>query len=78
MESCMKKFGKFLFGAMLGGFLGSTLVLLFAPESGEKTREAFRYRFSSFTAQIKDAINERKAELQEELEQYKTGKEESV
>ena len=68
----MKRIGKFLFGAMLGGFLGTVLILLFAPESGDTTREALKYRFSSFTSQIKDAINERKAELEKEVEQYRS------
>lgn len=67
----MKKFGKFLFGAMLGGFLGSVLILLFAPESGDTTREAFKIRFEEFASQIKKAIQERRDELQKEIEGYK-------
>jgi len=68
----MKRFGKFLFGAMLGGFLGSVAILLFAPESGEETREALKYRFEGFAKQIKDAVNERREQLQQEIEAYKT------
>jgi len=68
----MSKFGKFLFGAVLGGFLGSAIVLLFAPESGDETRDALKIRFEGFASQIKDAINERREELQKEIENYKT------
>ena len=66
----MKKLSRFIFGALLGGFFGSALILLFTPESGEKTREAFQYRFSGLADQIKDAINSRKEELLEEIEKY--------
>lgn len=67
----MKKFGRFLFGALLGGFLGSVIVLLYAPENGEETREALRYRLEGFTNQIKEAANERRAQLRKEIEEYK-------
>jgi gas vesicle protein len=71
MELFMKKFERFLFGALLGGFFGSVIVLLFAPENGEETREALRYRFEGFTSQIKEAVSERRAQLLKEIEEYK-------
>jgi len=67
----MKRFGKFLFGAMLGGFLGSMIVLFYAPESGSETREALRYRIEGFVNQIKDAVKERRQQILEEIETYK-------
>ena len=67
----MKRLGKFVFGAVLGGLLGSLLVLLYAPESGNETREALRYRFDGFVNQIKDAVEERRHQLQQEIEKYK-------
>ncbi len=68
----MRKFSRFLFGAMLGGFLGGAAVLLLAPESGADTREALRYRFEKFSDQIKTAVEERRAQLRQEIEKYKT------
>ena len=67
----MKRMGKFIFGAMLGGFIGSVLVLLYAPESGEQTREALCYRFNGFISQIKDAADQRREQLLREIEVYK-------
>jgi len=67
----MKRFGKFLFGAILGGFFGSVLVLLYAPESGTETREALRYRFDGFIKQIKDAVDARRQQMLQEIEKYK-------
>ena len=67
----MKKFGKFLFGAMLGGFLGSIIVLLYAPESGDETRQALRYRCEGFFTQIKDAVDQRREQILYEIEDYK-------
>jgi gas vesicle protein len=63
--------GKFLFGAMLGGVIGSVLILLYAPESGDQTREALKYRFNDFVSQIKDAVDQRREQLLREIEAYK-------
>jgi len=67
----MKRIGRFLFGAMLGGFLGSIIVLLYAPESGGETREALRYRMEGFVSQIKAAVDQRREQLLREIETYK-------
>lgn len=67
----MRKLGKFIFGAFLGAFIGSSIVILFTPESGEDTREAIGIRFGHLAEQIKEAIAARKAELLEEIEKYK-------
>ena len=68
----MKRLFKFTFGAFLGAFLGGTLMLLFAPESGEFTREAIQERFKSLSGQIQDAVRSRQEELQKEFEKYKS------
>ena len=67
----MRRIGKFLFGAMLGGVIGSVLILLYAPESGDQTREALKYRFNDFVSQIKDAVDQRREQLLREIEAYK-------
>jgi len=67
----MNKIKKFVFGAMIGGFVGSAIVILLAPESGEETRTAFSLRLENLVKQIGMAIDERKKELNKEFENYK-------
>jgi len=68
----MKRLLKFTFGAFLGAFLGGTLMLLFAPESGEFTREAILERFKSLSNQVQDAVRSRQEELLNEFEKYRS------
>ncbi|HHE40923.1 MAG TPA: YtxH domain-containing protein [Candidatus Cloacimonetes bacterium] len=62
---------KFVFGAILGGILGSAIVLLYAPASGEESRLAIREKFSKYTEQLQTAVQEKREELKRELESYK-------
>ena len=68
----MKKFSKFIFGAIIGALLGSSIVILLAPESGDETRAALLSRFNTLVNQVEEAISERKAELLKEIEKYKS------
>jgi gas vesicle protein len=47
-------FGAFLFGILLGGIVGAALGLLFAPQSGEETREMIRDK----GIEIRDKVEE--------------------
>lgn len=67
----MKRFSRFVFGALIGAFIGSSIVILLAPESGEKTRAALSSRINNLSKQIGIAIAERKAEMLKEIENYK-------
>jgi len=67
----MKRFGRFVFGALIGAFIGSSIVILLAPESGEETRVALTSRINNLAKQIGTAVAERKSELLEEIENYK-------
>ncbi len=67
----MKRFSRFVFGALIGAFIGSSIVILLAPESGEKTRAALSSRINNLSKQIGIAISERKAEMLKEIENYK-------
>jgi len=67
----MKKISRFIFGALIGAFIGSSIVILLAPESGEETREALSSRINNLAKQISIAVAERKAELLKEIENNK-------
>ena len=67
----MKRFGRFVFGALIGAFIGSSIVIMLAPESGEKTRAALASRINNLAQQISTAAAARKAELLKEIENYK-------
>lgn len=67
----MKRFSRFIFGAFIGAFIGSSIVLLLAPESGDETRAALSSRINNLANQINTAVAERKAELLKEIENYK-------
>lgn len=47
-------FGAFLFGILLGGLVGAAAGLLFAPQSGEETRERIREK----GIEIRDKVEE--------------------
>lgn len=68
----MKKAFRFILGAIMGGMLGSTIVLLFAPGSGDETRTAIQQRISELRVQLQNAMDERRAVLEEEIEKLKT------
>jgi gas vesicle protein len=67
----MKRFSRFIFGALIGAFIGSSIVVLLAPESGEETRAALSFRVNNLVKQISTAAAERKVELLKEIENYK-------
>ena len=67
----MRRISRFIAGVVLGAFTGGIIVTLFAPESGEVTREAIALRVENLTKQINNAISERREELHREIENYK-------
>ena len=67
----MKRLFRFIFGALIGAFIGSSIIILLAPESGENTRAALSSRIDSLLEQIHTAVADRKAELLKEVENYK-------
>jgi gas vesicle protein len=69
----MRKFGNLVLGAMLGGLVGSALALLFAPASGEKTREDIEAYFKNLQEEVGRAAYEKRAELEAQLRKLRTG-----
>ncbi|MCB2213760.1 YtxH domain-containing protein [bacterium] len=70
----MKKFGSALLGAVIGGIVGSAAVLLFAPASGEQTRQEIGNYFENLKDEVQRAADEKRAELENQLEQLRSGK----
>jgi gas vesicle protein len=64
----MKRVLNFFLGALVGGFAGATLALLFAPASGEEVRAQINDRTQAFATEIRQASNTKRIELQERLE----------
>ena len=64
----MRKVLGFFIGATIGGMVGATLALLFAPASGKEVRSQINERTMAFAADIRQAANTKRIELQERLE----------
>jgi len=68
----MRRTMSFLIGAAIGGFFGAAAALLFAPLSGRDLRIQISDRTQAFAADIRQAANTRRIELQERLEVLRT------
>ena len=64
----MRKTISFFVGVVMGGLVGATVALLFAPESGSELRDQIRDRAESLTGEIRQAVGDRRIELQDRLE----------
>jgi gas vesicle protein len=64
----MRKTLGFLIGAIVGGLVGATLALLFAPESGNELRAQIRDRAQTFGTEVRQAAATKRIELQERLD----------
>ena len=67
----MKSTMRFISGAIFGAMLGSLVVLLLTPESGEETRLVICAKVKNLHQQILAAADEKKALLEAELEHFK-------
>lgn len=69
----MRKFGSFMLGAMLGGLISSSLVILLTPESGEDVRQNIEARFKQIIDEVNRAADEKRAELEDQLRTLRSG-----
>jgi gas vesicle protein len=67
----MRRMFGLLIGIITGALVGSVLALLMAPESGEKMRGEIRERGSAFLADVRQAADSRRIELQSRLEELR-------
>lgn len=63
----MRRIFSFLSGALLGGFVGASLALLFAPISGDELRLQVQSQAARIQGEVKKAAAERRKELEEQL-----------
>lgn len=66
----MRKAVAFISGAVLGGILGAVTALLLAPYSGEELRSVIQKRVEHIQIEIKEAAQQKRAELEEQLEEF--------
>ena len=69
----MRKFGSFVFGAMLGGIIGSSLAILLAPASGDEMRRRIEDYFKHIQDEVNRAAEEKRAELEMQLSRLRAG-----
>jgi len=69
----MRKFGNFILGAFIGGVIGSTLALLYAPTTGDRARNEIVDYFSHIKEEVNRAADEKRAELVAQLEALRSG-----
>lgn len=70
----MSKSSSWLFGAMLGGLLGTTLGRLYAPYSGEELKAKVCDYIQNVRYEVEQAGVEKRAELEAQLEELRSGK----
>jgi len=66
----MRTLKNFISGTILGFILGGLLGILLAPNSGSQTRIILNQKISDTTHQINQVINQRREELEEEVNSF--------
>jgi gas vesicle protein len=64
----MRKIFSFFTGMIMGGLVGAIIAILLAPSSGEEIRGQLQERSIRLRDDIKAVAEERRAELERELE----------
>lgn len=64
----MRRTISFFIGIIMGGLVGATIALLFAPDSGTELRDQIRERAENLGTEVRRAAGSRRIELQERLE----------
>jgi gas vesicle protein len=70
----MRRALSFLIGVTLGGMVGATLSLLFAPSSGSELRAQIGDRAENLAAEVRQAANTKRIELQGRLDTLRAPK----
>ncbi len=70
----MRKFLAILFGTVLGGIVGSALVLLLTPVPGIEIRKRISGLIGNIRTEISNASKEKRLELETQLAELRSGK----
>ncbi len=71
----MNKFFSFLAGAMCGAVVGSVTALLLTPAAGTDLRAEAVARWEEAVREARQAMDEKRLELEAQFEQMKSGRE---
>jgi len=71
----MSKSSNWVMGAIIGGIVGSMLATLYAPYSGLELRTRIKDYIQNVQNEVQQAGNERRLELEAELEKLRSGEE---
>jgi gas vesicle protein len=69
----MKKTFSFLNGFFTGALIGGLVMLLLTPDSGEGIRNSLKEKFAGFKSEISLAAQEKRIELENELNKLRQG-----
>jgi gas vesicle protein len=70
----MRRALSFFIGVTLGGLVGATISLLFAPSSGRELRAQIGDRAENLAAEVRQAANTKRIELQSRLDTLRAPK----
>lgn len=69
----MKSIFSFITGALVGGLVGATIALLFAPEDGKALQDKMKNTFIELKDEVAHAASSKRVELTDELETLRKG-----
>lgn len=69
----MSKSSSWMTGAILGGFLGSALVLLYTPARGSDLKGKLQEAVLKIRDEVREAGEEKRAELEAQLDALRSG-----
>ena len=64
----MRKLASFLSGVIVGGLVGATFALLFAPSTGGELQGKIRMTAAELQNEVRSAAQNKREELQKQLE----------
>ena len=63
----MRKLSMFMAGLFLGGVVGSTIAILYAPMKGEELQDRIRYEIQKIKDEVRTASETRRMQLEQQL-----------
>jgi gas vesicle protein len=69
----MRKFMSFIAGAVVGGLVGATFALLFAPSEGRALQDKMKNTFIELKDEVTQAAEDKRNELNGQLETLRKG-----